>query len=181
MSDATDSAQPRMNWQWTLALGVLTLVAGLVALFAPVLASFAALGIVAAGFLIGGAIHVVMAFRGEDGMRNRLVGAGLGVLMVVLALLLWANPLAGLVSLTILCGAAFLAMGAVRIWMGITLRQRRGALLVSAAGVLSIGLGLFILVGLPVTALATLGILLGIDLLFSGAALVAFGLASRAA
>jgi uncharacterized membrane protein HdeD (DUF308 family) len=88
-------------------------------------------------------------------------------------------PLRGVLTLTLVLATFFLAEGAAKIMMAVQLRStpKWGWLLVS--GLLALLLGVLIWVEFPSTAAWVLGVLLGIDLLFSGVVLVMLALAYR--
>lgn len=91
-----------------------------------------------------------------------------------------ANPLAGMVSLTLMLGALFLVSGVVR--LGLSLATWRGTVmfwLMALSGLISAGLGLFILLRLPEASLVLLGTLVAVELIVMGATLVAMGFALR--
>ena len=170
----------RMNWKLTLVMGVVMILGGVIALLDPFIATLTALAIASAAFFIVGAMQLWLAFRSEDGSSGaRAIVAILGVLMIVFAFSLMFQPFAGLISLTMLVAAFFLAAGLVRIWLAFRMRHRRRWGWLLASGLLSAFLGVLIFLGLPGAALSVLGLLLGIELLFSGSALVALALAAR--
>jgi len=94
-------------------------------------------------------------------------------------LLLW--PITGTLSLTLVLIAFFVVEGIVSIMYAIEHRNqltgRWGWMLVS--GIIDLILAGIIFAGLPGTALWALGLLVGINMLFGGAALIAMALAAR--
>ena len=181
MSDSTGHASlPRMNWKLTLALGLVMILGGIVALLDPFIATLTVVAIASATFLIAGIGQLWLAFRTEDGSTNaRFVTGVLGLLLILFAVSLLFQPLAGMISLTILVAAFFAAAGVVRVWLALRMRHNRRWGWLFASGLLSVLLALLIFIALPGAALSVLGIFLGIELLFSGAALVALALAAR--
>lgn len=172
--------EDRMNWKWTLAMGIVLIVGGFVALTNAFLASLAVVAFASVFFLIAGAMQLWLAFRGEDGATGaRLIAGILGVLLIVFAFSLYFQPFAGLLSLTILAASFFLAAGVVRVILALRMRHRRAWGWLLASGLVSVGLGLFIFIALPEAALTILGVFLGVELLFSGAAALTLALGSR--
>lgn len=181
MTDTELRSLGAMDWKWTVGMGVVLLVGGLVSLLFPFIASLTVTGFASAAFLIGGAVQLWLAIRGREGSSGgRLVAGILGVLMILLALSLWFDPLAGLLTLTLAVAFFFVAMGAARIWVASRMRHRSRWGWVAASGAMSILLGLVILLFLPASAVTTLGLLLGIELTISGVGAIALGLAARA-
>lgn len=90
---------------------------------------------------------------------------------------------AGLVSLTYLLIAFFVAEGIVTIMYALDhrreLSQRWGWLVVS--GVVDLFVAFIILMGLPGAVAWALGLIVGINLLFGGASMIAMALAARPA
>src|SRR6056297_3426065 len=99
-----------VDWRWMLALGIIMLLGGGLAFLNPFIASLTVEAIAGAAFLVAGAVQAWMAFSdaSEDGTA-RLLNGLLGAALIVLAVLLLANPLAGLVTLTVTVAALFLA------------------------------------------------------------------------
>ena len=94
-------------------------------------------------------------------------------------LLLW--PISGTISLTLVLIAFFVVEGIVSIMYAIEHRNQLtgqwGWMLLS--GIIDLILAAIIFAGLPGTAVWALGLLVGINMLFGGAALIAMALASR--
>ena len=159
-------------------IGVALLVMGALAMANPFAASLAVTSLVGIVFMISGVAQAWVEFKAgphQGRRRNGLVA----LLTIVAAVWLLANPLAGTLSLTILLGAIFFLMGFVRLAMAASLRGAPFFLLVLLSGVASLAIGLMVLFDVGAAATTFLGILLGIQLLAEGAALVAFGLIAR--
>ena len=86
-----------------------------------------------------------------------------------------ANPLAGLISLTVMLGILFLVTGILRLIWAFRLGQGtgRGSWILLLSGLVSAGLGLWVLLFPAQTAPVLLGTLIAIELLSAGAALIA--------
>jgi uncharacterized membrane protein HdeD (DUF308 family) len=150
-----------------LGLGIAMVVAGVAAIVLPWLATLAAEALLGAILVVGGVaagVHGVSARRG-NGVALHLVGAALYVVVGALLLLF---PVAGVVALTLVIGAFFLAEGVLRLVQAVRLRGRPGVGWLAAGGVLALVLAVLILAAWPFSAAWTLGILLGIDLIFGG-------------
>jgi uncharacterized membrane protein HdeD (DUF308 family) len=169
------------HWKTFLAEGILLVVLGLAAIVLPPLA-----GLAATVFL-----GWMLAFVGFSGIlftlgARRAPGYGWALLSAFVAIaaggmLLW-NPLQGLVTLTFVLTAFFIADGVVTIAYAIAHRRELSGrwewMLVN--GLLDLGLAALVLSGLPGTLAWALGLLLGIDLLFGGVSLIAIALKARA-
>lgn len=96
-----------------------------------------------------------------------------GVALSVLGLFILRNPVIGAVALTLMAGSLFLTTGVVRIFMSGHFGPGRWVVIV--AGLVSLGLGLFVLSN-PITATpALLGVLLGVQILIEGMTLIGAG------
>ncbi|SDI10386.1 HdeD family acid-resistance protein [Salipiger marinus] len=169
----------RPDWRWTLALGLLLILGGIVALLNPFAASLTAVAIAAVVFMLAGVLQLWIAFNGGGETGGRVALGLLGLLILAFGVSLMANPLAGLLSLTLLVGLFFVGTGVVRLWIGLSLRTRPGWGWLAGSGAVSLALGLMILVFLPEAAPGLLGLFLGVDLLTSGAGATALALHLR--
>jgi uncharacterized membrane protein HdeD (DUF308 family) len=184
--DATRSAVPRpiarrlkRNWFLIAALGAFLVAGGLAAIAMPIAAGVAVSMIVGAVLLVGGAMQVWDAFTAE-GWRARALHAVSGVLYVIGGLLLLTQPLAGVITLSLLIVAILIADGAVRIGIGLTMRPERGWGWLTASGAVSLLLGTaLVLFALPAAGLTTLGLVTGVSLILEGAAFIYVGFANR--
>jgi uncharacterized membrane protein HdeD (DUF308 family) len=105
------------------------------------------------------------------------------VLGIVVGAVLLASPLTGAFSLTLVLVAFFLVEGAVSIMFALDhkreLSGQWGWMLVS--GIIDLGLAIMIFAGLPSTAAWAVGLLVGINMIFGGSALIAMALHARTA
>ena len=96
-------------------------------------------------------------------------------------LLLLTRPVGGALSLTLLLIAFFIVEGAVSIMFALDhkreLSGQWGWMLLS--GIIDLALAMMILAGLPSTAAWALGLLVGINMIFGGAAMIAMALHAR--
>jgi uncharacterized membrane protein HdeD (DUF308 family) len=175
-------AAVRRHWGWFLAEGIVLVILGLLALMAPAIASVAATVFFGWILLLSGFVGLIATLRARaaPGFAWSLLSALVGIVAGVL-LLGW--PLSGTFSLTAVLIAFLLVEGGVSIMYAL---EHRGALSgrwgwMLASGVLDVVLGLLLFVGLPGTARWALGLLLGINMLFGGWALILMALHARPA
>src|SRR5262245_20413478 len=170
----------RRHWVLFLTEGIVLLILGTLALLAPVIASVAATVFFGWLLLLSGIVGLVTTFRARHapGFWWSLLSAVIGVAAGVL-LLCW--PLLGTLSLTAVLIAFLGAEGIVSIMYALEHRNalsgRWGWML--ASGIIDVALGVLLFIGLPGTALWALGLLLGINLLFGGWALIFMALHAR--
>ena len=171
----------REHWVLFLVEGIVLLVLGVLAIVVPVLATLAVAIFIGWLFLISGVVGLVTTFwaRHAPGFWWSLLSAVLGI-AAGLVLLAW--PVSGAVSLTLLLIVFFIIEGVVSIMYALEhkreLSGRWGWMLTS--GIIDLILAAIILVGLPGTAAWALGLLVGINMLFGGSAMVAMALHARA-
>ena len=170
------------HWRLLLIEGIILVVLGFAAIAVPFVAGLTATIYLGWIFVIGGVAGLVATFR-----ARQAPGFGWALLSAVLALvagglLLW-NPVQGLVTLTYVLIAFFIIDGIAMIFFAIAHRRelshRWQWLMVN--GFIDLLLAAFILTGLPGAFAWALGLLLGIDLVFGGTALVAMASAARKA
>jgi uncharacterized membrane protein HdeD (DUF308 family) len=168
------------HWRLFLAEGIILVVLGLLAIIVPPIATLAVAILIGWLFLISGIAGLVMTFwaRHAPGFWWSLLSAVIAI--VAGGLLLW-SPVVGVLSLTFVLIAFFLIDGILSIVLAIEHRRelvgRWGWILVS--GIIDLIIAGVIWAGLPGTAAWALGLLVGIDLVFGGTALIMVALAAR--
>ena len=168
------------HWVLFLVEGVVLLVLGATAIVIPPLATLAATLVLGWLFLVSGVVGLFTTFmmRHAPGFWWSLISAALAVLV---GSLLLARPVSGAFSLTLVLIAFFVIEGVASIMFALEhkreLSGRWGWML--ASGVVDLLLALMILAGLPSTAAWALGLLVGINMVFGGAALIAMALHAR--
>lgn len=166
------------GWILWMLIGVITLAGGIVALLNPFAATLAATSLAAWVFLIAGALQLVGVFRTEGW------GARFWTLIIALAFLwlgitIMANPLQGVVSLTIVAALMFVATGIAKIIFAFMIRGSGHFVWALLSGVVSLVLGIMVFTNFPSSAAVLLGILLAIELVATGVTLISFALLLR--
>jgi len=168
------------HWGLFLAEGIILVLLGIIAIVVPPIATLAFTIVIGWLFLVSGIIGLITTFwaRGAPGFWWSLISAIIAIAAGVV-LLLW--PISGTVSLTLVLIAFFVVEGTVSIMYAIEHRNQLtgqwGWMLLS--GIIDLILAGIIFAGLPGTAAWALGLLVGINMLFGGAALIAMALAAR--
>ncbi|MEL6243550.1 MAG: DUF308 domain-containing protein [Pseudomonadota bacterium] len=162
---------------WMIALGLLTILTGMTAIAFPFASTLAVEVMTGMLFLAVGlftTVHAVVE-RKADGMWWELLT---GLLYVVAGVVFLANPLGGILAMTVMLGATFVAEGVLRIVMATQMERSRQLFLLIASGAMSLLLGLLVFAGLANGAsLMLIGVLLGVNFIFSGMAATAVGIA----
>ncbi|HKZ95985.1 MAG TPA: HdeD family acid-resistance protein [Hyphomicrobiaceae bacterium] len=166
------------NWGWFLGLGIVLVIAGMAAIAFPLVSTIAAKIFLGWIFLIGGVVLILHAFS-----ASRWAGFALSLLIGILYVLaggyLAFFPLTGILTLTILLAALFIAEGIAEIVMGVQLRPHGGWGVLIFSGLVAIAAGVLITLGLPDSAEWAIGLLTGINLLVTGWSYIFLGLAAR--
>lgn len=149
--------------------GILLVVLGVLAIMFPLIASIAAEQLFAAFLLIAGGYAFAAALgRKESGTAQRVLAGFWAVLTLVTGLLLLFCVKAGIFTLTILLAAYFAAQGIVTVLGSFKFRGTSTMWLMLLSGVVSLILSYMIFTGFPGTALWILGLLFGINMIFTG-------------
>jgi uncharacterized membrane protein HdeD (DUF308 family) len=99
----------------------------------------------------------------------------IGLLYLAGGAVLWLNPLGGAVTLTVILAVVLVVDGVFRSILAFQVRPRTGWTWLLFGGIVSIILGIMIWRQLPSSALSILGLLLGINLIFSGLSFLMLG------
>ena len=167
------------HWIWWLIVGIIAVIGGLFALFNPFVATITAEQIAAWFFILSGLLQIVTVFQ-REGWGSRIWGLVLAAAFLWLGITLLFNPLAGILSLTLVAAIMFLVSGVAKIFFAFATRGSGVFWAVLLSGVISIALAIMVFTNFPQSALVLLGVLLAVELLSTGAALIAFALFVRA-
>jgi uncharacterized membrane protein HdeD (DUF308 family) len=149
--------------KWLLVAGVLALIAGVVSIAVPIIAS------VAIALFIGWVLVFAGVTMTIHAISDRAVVRGLqGLVTLVVGLYIIIFPLNGTVSLTFALAVWFFASGIMHLLHAWQWPGAPEAWLSALGGALSIVLGFLIAAGLPSSASWAIGLLVGINLIFWG-------------
>ncbi len=168
------------HWGLFLAEGIILVILGVAAIALPLIATLAFTIIIGWVFLVAGVVGLVTTFwaRGAPGFWWSLISAIIAIAAGVV-LLLW--PISGSISLTLVLIAFFIIEGIASIMYAIEHRNQATGqwLWMLVSGIIDLILAGIIFAGLPGTAFWALGLLVGINMVFGGAALIAMAMAAR--
>ncbi|MEJ2315431.1 MAG: HdeD family acid-resistance protein [Gammaproteobacteria bacterium] len=169
------------NWGWLMALGILFVVLGVIALGMPVAMTLTTVVFFAVLLFAGGIFQIIDAFKCK-GWKGTVWHVLIGLLYIVAAGVIFNNPALGSLTLTAMLGAIFIAIGLLRIVMSLQLKQQSGGWgWLLFAGIVSILLGAAILLKWPATGLVVIGVLVAIEMIIHGWSYVFMALAARKA
>jgi uncharacterized membrane protein HdeD (DUF308 family) len=157
-------AQAAKSWWLFLILGLVSLIAGVLAIVYPDI-TLLALGIFAGvSLLMIGAMEIVEAIVGAP--ESRALSAIVGVLSLLAGLVCLRRPGESLLAIVVVLGIWLIIEGVIRFISAFSELEDRAALL--ALAILDILLGILIL-ALPHLSLVTLAVLFAVSLLARGA------------
>jgi uncharacterized membrane protein HdeD (DUF308 family) len=169
------------HWKLLLIEGIVLLVLGLLAILIPQIATLAVAILIGWLFLFSGVVGLVVTFmaRGAPGFWWSLLSA---ILAIAAGLVLLIFPKDAVLPLTILLVVFFVIEGVASIMYALDhkreLSGRWGWML--ASGIIDLVLAVMIYVGLPSTAEWAIGLLVGINLVFGGSAMIGIAWHARA-
>jgi len=158
--------------RWPLQLaGFIAIALGLLALFSPFIAGLVVTLVLGANFLISGILEGVAAFKAErwTGTIGLML---LAAISVIAGLIIFAHPLLGLTTLTLVAIISLFIAGLAKLYWAFKVPTGQGFLIVS--GILSILIAAMLYTNFPFSAAWALGILVGVNLIVEGITLLAF-------
>ncbi len=155
-----------------IAVGVLLLIAGVILLGNVVFATVVSVLLLGWTALISGIALVLGTLLRLRSGASWTVAMG-GVVLAVLGLFILRNAAIGALTLTLIAGSMFLTTGLVRVFGASVVPEARALLLVS--GLVSAGLGVWVLLNLTTATLTLLGTLMALQTLIEGVTLIAVG------
>ncbi|MGB3954692.1 MAG: DUF308 domain-containing protein [Brooklawnia sp.] len=165
-------ALERRRTVWDVIFGILMVIAGVFLLGNVVLATAVSVLVFGWTTLISGIIMLIAALARirQGGWLAAALG---GAVLIVVGLFILRNPVIGAVALTMVAGSLFLVSGIVRIFAAFEVPAGKVILIIS--GLISVGLGIWVLLNIVPATLSVLGIILGVQVLLEGLTLIAVG------
>lgn len=168
------------HWGLFLFEGIVLVLLGFAAIVVPVVATLAFTLVIGWLFLISGGVGLVTTFwmRNAPGFWWALLSAAIALAAGVI-LILW--PINGVLSLTLVLIAFFAVEGIATLMYAFEHKAQLSGRWVwmLASGIVDLILAGIIFAGLPGTAAWALGLLVGINMLFGGTAMIGMALAAR--
>lgn len=164
---------------WVLALGVVQIVVGVLAIGSPYVATLASALVLGWLLVFAGVAHAVESFQLQawSGFLLNLLGA---ILYLIAGFLVITRPVAGALTLTLILAVFFLVEGVSRMILAFRVRDHVPSWpMLMLGGLLGGLLGLLIWLQWPASALWAIGLLVGVNVLFSGMTHVMLALAAR--
>jgi uncharacterized membrane protein HdeD (DUF308 family) len=166
MVDSSPIGITKLSAGWAIALSVLLILAGILAIVVPPVAG---IGVVA---------HLAIAWhiRPTGGMFWELL---VGLLYLAIAIYMLVRPVAGLASLTLLLAGYLFAKGVIVLILAFRIRNHPGSGWLFFDGVVALILGAMIGLSWPWSSEWAIGTLIGISMLFAGITRLPLAVAAR--
>ena len=152
-------------------LGIVLIALGVIAVLTPAVAGSALVIVIGFILLIAGTVPIIRELK-AGASTEKTVGLIIGIITALAGIAVVSHPLFGLKFLTVLLIGYFTAEGVWKIVVSFRYQPATGWKWLLVSGVLSLILGLLIWRQWPVSGLWAVGILVGVNLLGTGLALV---------
>jgi uncharacterized membrane protein HdeD (DUF308 family) len=166
MGTEGSSAAKHLKW-----LGVALIVLGVASVLAPAVAGVAVVRVIGFILLIAGIVPIVRVWNVEAS-KERTTGLVMGIITVLAGIAVIGHPLFGLGMLTLLLAGYFVAEGVWKIVVSFRFKPAPGWTWLLASGAMSLVLGVLIWRQWPMSGVWAVGVLVGVNLLGTGLALV---------
>lgn len=164
----------------SLIIGILLIILGIVAIAQPTVSTIFAETWFALILASAGVAKLVYAFqtRNDGGFAWKLL---LGILYIATGVMLFVNPLTGIITLTLLLGSFLLTEGVFELILAFRLRPQQNWTWALGNGIITLLLGAMIWFQWPFNAPWLIGTLVGVSVLFTGVSRVMLSLSARSA
>jgi len=164
---------------WLVFGGILSLLIGVFAIAAPNLFSFVLTQLIGALCLVSGVISLFQALFGKSS-QHRFFSTLSAIIRIAAGSSLFFFTEAGMAALTLILAVVFVTEGIVCIVTSFRLRANPAWVWLLLNGIVALILGGMIYSRWPVDAAWMVGLLYGIQSLFSGSAMLMMGMSSKA-
>jgi uncharacterized membrane protein HdeD (DUF308 family) len=170
----------RTKWLWLVLLGAVLILAGIVAILVPAVSEIAASKVLGSVLIVSGVVQIMQAAKmlGWLGFIWHLL---LGVLAAVGGTLIYLDPFAGIIAITVLIAIVFAVQGATQVAFALRVRGQPGWHWFLVSACIALAVSLLLILKLPYSHSFTPATIAGLSLIFAGWAYVAMALASRKA
>lgn len=163
---------------WSIALSILLIVFGLIAIAAPGISGIGVTIFVGWLLIISGVFHIIFAWRVHTTSR-KLWEILLGIVYIVIGVDLALHPLSGLLALTLALAIYLLFESALEFILAFQLRPAPGWGWTLFDAIITLILALMVWRTWPVSSVWAIGTLVGISMVFSGFSRLMLSLSTR--
>jgi uncharacterized membrane protein HdeD (DUF308 family) len=178
MSDTSVETLVKRSVGWSVAISILMMVAGLLAVALPQLGGIAVSLLIAWLLIFIGATHFLFGWqaRNAGGMVWHIL---LGILDIAVGAYVLIRPVAGLATFTLMLAIYLVVRGIVEFILSFQLRPMRGSSWLLFDGFISVILGIMIWRTWPSSTEWAIGTLVGISMFFAGFSRLMISLAAK--
>ncbi|HZD32516.1 MAG TPA: HdeD family acid-resistance protein [Candidatus Angelobacter sp.] len=163
---------------WSIVLGILMILAGMLAIADSAFAGVLIVYVVAWTAIFNGVAQIVFGFRAHSGGKMALEII-LGLLYIAAGIYILTHPVGGLLALTLIIASFLVIYGIIALVLALQLRPRAGWGWVLFDALITILLGLMIWAHWPLNSEWVIGTLVGISLIVSGVSRLMLSMAVR--
>jgi uncharacterized membrane protein HdeD (DUF308 family) len=178
MSDTSVRTIVKTSVGWSIALSILMIVAGLLAVALPQLGGIAVSLLIAWLLMFIGAAHFLFGWhaRSGGGIAWHIL---LGILDIAIGAYVLIRPVAGLATFTLLLAIYLVIRGIVEFILSFQVRPMRGSGWLMFDGFISVILGIMIWRTWPSSTEWAIGTLVGISMFFAGFSRLMISMAAK--
>jgi uncharacterized membrane protein HdeD (DUF308 family) len=163
---------------WSLALSILLIVAGLFAILVPTVSGIAITLVFGWAMVFSGITHFVFAFKTHT-TGGRIWELLVGAVYLLTGFVLLMHPLDSLLVLTLVLAYYLFFEAIVEVIQYFQLRPRHGAFWLLVDGIITFVLAVMIWRAWPASSVWVIGTLVGISMIFSGFSRLMLSLAAK--
>jgi uncharacterized membrane protein HdeD (DUF308 family) len=161
-----------------MAMGIALTVFGVLLLISPAAAGGLVVRLVALVLVLTGIVQLIQGLRGGSASRSVISGI-LGLLVAGVGVLVWLNPELGSGFLTALLMIFFVVHGLWKLSTAIRYRKARGWAWLLLSGLTSLVFVYLLWKQWPLAGAWAIGVLVGLDLLLTGLAMIVLAVSMR--
>lgn len=161
-----------------LLMGTILILLGALAVASPAVVGTAVVYVIGGMLLLAGVVQVVHGLR-STGWSEKIVPLIMGIITGLAGIAVLAHPLLGLTVLALVLAVFFVVEGVWKIVASFSFRPVRGWLAMLISGAVALVLGILIWQQWPLSGLWAVGVLVGVDLLSTGASFVVLSMTIR--
>jgi uncharacterized membrane protein HdeD (DUF308 family) len=163
---------------WSIALGFLMILAGIIAICAPLFAGVLIVYVVAWTAIFNGGAQLIYGFRAHSGGKL-VLEVLLGLLYIVAGIFILMHPGGGLLALTLIIASFLLVYGVIALVLAFQMRPHPGWGWILFDAIVTILLGALIWAHWPINSAWVIGTLVGISFIASGVSRLMLSFAVR--
>jgi len=168
---------PAEDWWMLLTLGIAMVIVGVISIIVPLATAVAVNGLIGIVLLLAGIFQIVHAVRRPETAGRFVLGLIVAAFYLIAGLILLAHPILGVAAFTLFLATFFIVAGVFKFIGAFEMHGQTGWGWALVGGILSFILGVLIFAHWPSSAVWAIGLLVGIDLLYMGWAMITMSLA----